>query len=132
LPFWLVSGSADDQGAKLCFLLQSPFVMPAKSATLGCAAFYGRQIRAGAEFMPLGSNLPAVLSLGLGANDKFELGVPCRVIKFKSNVSANFRCAKFKLFYDAVHPSKKLVQIIVAAVTLPPRHRKINRLARIL
>ena len=85
-----------------------------------------------AKFELFGANLPAVLRLRLGANDKFELDIPCRVIKFKSNVSANFRCVKFKLFYDAVHPSKKLVQIIVAAVTLPPRHRKINRLARIL
>ena len=91
--------------------------------------------------MPLGSNFPAVLRLKLGANDKFEPGTPCRVIKFKSNVSAifpapnlkaSFRRVKFKLFYDAVHPSKKLVQIIVAAVTLPPRHSKINRFARIL
>ncbi len=91
--------------------------------------------------MPLGSNLPAVLRLRLSDNDKFELGTLAALsnlnltfpqIFVKPNLKASFRRVKFKLFYDAVDPSKKLVQIIVAAVTLPPRHRKINRLARIL
>jgi len=49
-----------------------------------------------AEFKPLWPNLPAGLRLRLGANDKFELGTPCRAIKFKSNVSTNFCQAKFE------------------------------------
>lgn len=89
--------------------------------------------------MPFRSNLPAILRLRLGANDKFEpgdalsnLNLTFPQIFAAPNLNASFRCVKFKLFYDAIYPLKKLVQIVVAAVTLPPRHCKINRFARIL
>lgn len=78
-------------------------------------------------------------SYDLVASIKFEPGYALSNLNLTfpqifaaSNLNASFRRVKFKLFYDAVYPPKKLVQIIVAAVTLTPRHRKINRLARIL
>ena len=96
LPLWLVSGPSGNQGANLGLLLQSPFVMPAKSLTLGARRFTAGKSALSAEFKAFRSNLPTVLRLRLGANDKFELGAPCYVIKFKFNASANSRrFAKF-------------------------------------